>query len=56
MKWNILFENDQGDVVDQLNFGNYRKAVEVFEALVLKDFYTAVLVREDGTFLNLKTR
>jgi len=54
--WNIFFENSKGKVVDQLEFAKFSKAREVFDALVLQDFAKAVLTREDGTLLDLKTR
>lgn len=54
--WKIYFENARGKTVDELDFGNFRKAREVFDALVLQDFAKAVLCKADGTFLDLKTR
>lgn len=54
--WYIYFENTKGKVVDKLDFGNFRKARDVFDALVLQDFAKAVLTRQDGTFLDQKSR
>jgi hypothetical protein len=54
--WKICFEDNNRDVVDYLEFNHYRKARECFDALVLKDFAKAVLIRDDGTFLALKEK
>jgi hypothetical protein len=54
--YKIVFENTAGAAVDELDFGNIRKAREVFEALVLKDFARAILMQEDGTTLDSKVR
>ena len=56
MMWKICFEDKNETVVDELEFTNYRKARECFDALVLRDFATAVLIREDGTLLDLKEK
>lgn len=54
--WVIHFEDGKGRKVDSLEFNNFRKARECFDALVLQDFAKAVLCRENGTLLDLKTR
>lgn len=54
--WKICVENARGKVVDELKFTKFRKAREVFDALVLQDFAKAALIREDGTLLEIKTR
>lgn len=54
--WKICFEDETKTVVDELEFRNYRKAQECFDALVLQDFAKAVLIRADGTFLALKEK
>jgi hypothetical protein len=53
--YKIVFENSAGDTVAELEFGNIRKAREVFEALVLRDFARAILV-EDSAVLSSKVR
>ena len=54
--WEICFEDKNETVVNKMEFDNYRKARECFDALVLKDFEKAVLIRKDGTFLDLKEK
>lgn len=54
--YKIVFENSAGQVVDELDFKNMKKAREVFEALVLKDFARAILMQENGELLDSKVR
>ena len=54
--WKIWFEDENQTVVDTAEFTNYRKARDCFDSVVLKEFSTAILMREDGTFLDLKKK
>lgn len=54
--WKIYFEDTKGKIVDEIDFNSFEKAKLVFEALVLQDFAKAVLTKENGTFIDQKTR
>jgi glucan phosphoethanolaminetransferase (alkaline phosphatase superfamily) len=54
--WKICFEDQNGNLVDELDFSNYAIAKRHYDEIILEHFQKVVLIRDNGTLLVMKTK